>query len=323
MGLGFQDLVLPHTKLGLSRLQLISGGAGLPLGLSVLPGSFGGLLPEGDGLSAQPLQLVGAAQDTGAAVCRAAGHGTAGVEDLTVQSDDPELIAVLPGGGNAAVQIFHDGHPPQQVGKDMFIFGIEGDQLVAHTHEAPVAPEAVCLPQLPGPDGADGQDGCPAGIPALEVADDGLAVLLGVHHQILHGAAQRRLNGDGILVGHLQQSGHGAVDVVQSTALSLVHDQLDGLGVALVLLLHFGEHPDARGEGILLHLQLHLALFGLFRLFSAAVHTQGVTLNDIFGGVPLLLGLGDGLAGGPGFLFCGVGAVGQLPDLTAHRLVPV
>ena len=133
----------------------------------------------------------------------AAGHGAARVEHLAVQGDDAELIAVLPGGGDGGVQIFHDGHPAQQVGKDILIFRVEGDEPVGHAHEAGLLFQGVPLPEEARADGAEGQDGGPAPVPALQVLDNRLAVLLPVHHDVLHGPAQGGLDGHGEAVRDL------------------------------------------------------------------------------------------------------------------------
>ena len=46
-------------------------------------------------------------------------------------------------------------------------------------------------------------DGGPAPVPALQVLNNGLAVLLPLHHEVLHGPAQGGLDGHGVPVGHL------------------------------------------------------------------------------------------------------------------------
>ena len=203
LALRLEDGVLPLAQLGLGSLQLVGGGGGLPLRLGQ------GLCPLGHPcanipqLAVQPLQLVGSAQNSGAAAGRSAGHGAARVEHLAVQGDDAELIAILPGGGDGGVQILHNGHPAQQVGKDVLIPGVERDEPVGHPHEAGLLFQGVPLLEKARADGAEGQDGGPAPVPALQVLDDRLAVLLPVHHQVLHGPAQSGLDGHGVPVGHL------------------------------------------------------------------------------------------------------------------------
>ena len=242
LALSLQDGVLPLPQLALGRLHLIAGGGGLPVRLLQRLGGLGQLLPQAPALFVQPLQLVGTAQDAGTAAGGAAGHGAAGVQHLPVQGDDAELIAVFPGRCDGVVQVLHHRHPAQQVGKHVPVLGLEGDQLISHPHEAGLPPEGLSLPQLPRPDGAEGQNGGPACVSALQILDDGLAVLLPVHHQVLHGAPQRGLNGHGVLLRHLQQVGHRTVDMLEASPLGLPHHQLDRLGVALVELLHLGEH---------------------------------------------------------------------------------
>ena len=119
------------------------------------------------GLGIQPLQLVGPAQNARRAAGGAAGHGAPGVEHLAVQGDDAELVAVLPGRGDGRVQVLHHHHPAQQVGEHIPVPGVELHQLVGHPHKAGLPLEAARLPQVVGSDGAQGQDGGPAAVPAL------------------------------------------------------------------------------------------------------------------------------------------------------------
>ena len=322
-GFGLQNGVLPHPQLALGGLQLITGGGGLPLCLGQGPGGLRPLVPDAHDLLIEPLQLVGPAQDAGAAAGGAAGHGTAGVEHLAVQRDDAEFIAVLPGGGDGGVQVLHDGHTAQKVGKYVLISGVEGDQLIPHSHKAGLPGQALGLSQFPRADGADGQDGGAAPVPALQIVDDGLAVLLPVHHDVLHGPAQGGLDGHGVPVGHLQKVGHRAVDVFQPPPLGLSHDQLHRLGVALVDLLHLGEQLDPGGQGVFLHLQLHLAVLHLLRLFPAGFGPEAVAVDDVLGGVPLLHGVVVLLLGGADLLFRLVQPLLQFMGLPADGLVPV
>ena len=150
----------------------------------------------------------------------------------------------LPGHGHGLVHILGNHHPAQQVGKDARILRREGDQPIPHAHKA-FLPLHRPVPEVGGADGADGQDGGPAPVPALEVADGVFSVLVPLHHQVLHGAAQGDLNGHGVLVGDVEQPRHRAPDSPQPAPLGLPHHQLDGLGIALVQLFHLGEHFDA------------------------------------------------------------------------------
>ena len=140
---------------------------------------------------------------------------------------------------------------------------------------------------------------------------------------MLHSAPQGDLYGHGIPVGHMDEPGHRAVDMLQVSPLGLSHHQLYRLGVALVELLHLGEHMDAGGNGILLHLELDMGLLGGPGLLLPAVQAHGVAADDVQQGIPVLPGLGQ-LLPGPGGLLPGHGEL-LLPlgQLLPHRLVPV
>ena len=323
LGLRLQHRVLPLPELRLGGLQFIGGPLYLPLRLLQGPGRLLQLLLQAGALGVQPLQLVGPAEDPGAAAGGAAGHGASRIEHLAVQGDDPESIAIPPGGRDGRVQILHHRHAPQQIGKYRPVPGIKLDQLVRHPNKARLPGQAPRLPQLAGPDGTEGQDGGPASVPPLQILDDGLSVLLTVHHQVLHRTPQCGLNGHCIPVRHMEQSGHWAVDVVQGPPLDLSHDQLDRLGVPLVEFLHLGEHPDPGGQGVFVHFKADMALSGLLRLLFPPVQPQGIARDHIFHCVLLLLRL-------PQLLLCGGGFRSRLllppvqpAELLAHRLVPV
>ena len=118
-------------------------------------------------LALQLLQLVGPAEDASPLHGGAAGHGAAGIEHLPVQGDDFELVAKLPGRRNGVVQVLHHRHPAQQIGKDILIAPVKGDQPVRHPHKAGLTGQGLPLPQGVGPNCRNGQNGGPAALPAL------------------------------------------------------------------------------------------------------------------------------------------------------------
>ena len=221
------------------------------------------------------------------------------------------------------VQVLHHRHPAQQIGKDVLIAPVKGDQPVRHPHKAGLTGQGLPLPQGVGPNGRNGQDRRSAALPALEELNDGLAVLLPVHHNVLHGAAQGGLDGQGHPVRGLHQSGHRPVDALQNAPVRLVHHQLHRPGEALPLPLHVRQQPDAGGQGVLLHLCLHVGLFAALRLLPALLLQQGIALGGV---APLVqgllclvllsLGLGQLGLGGGGLLL-------QLCQLPADGPVPV
>ena len=184
------------------------------------------------------------------------------------------------------------------------------DQLGGDAHEAELGFQAR-LPEFVAPDGGHGQEGGAAAVPLLQKADGALGVLFPVHHDVLHAAAQGNFDGDGVFLASGHEAGHGAVDAPEDALFCGVHDHLDGLGEALVLLFHLAEEVDAGAEVVVLHGEVHLPLGGLFGAASAAVHFQAVALDDVGGGPFVLPGLvqqrliGFGLGLGGGFLLLG------------------
>ena len=121
----------------------------------------------------------------------------------------------------------------------------------------------------------------------------------------------------------MDEARHGAVDSPQLAALRLPHHQLHRLGVALVELLHLGEHVDAGSEGVLLHLELDVLFPRLLGALFAPVQPQGVAADDVLQAVPVLLGL---VQGSPRPVPLGQGAAELIlacGELLPHRLVPV
>ena len=150
-----QHLILGLAALGLRRLQLVLGGGQLPVGSL-----------HGGTAALEPLQLRRPAQYAGAAAGGAAGHGTAPIDDLAVQCHDPEGVAVLPGHGDAAVQVLHDHRAAQKAVEDIPVLLVERHQSRSQTHEAELAFHAL-LPQLLAADGGQGQECRPAAVPLL------------------------------------------------------------------------------------------------------------------------------------------------------------
>ena len=137
------------------------------------------------------------------------------------------------------------------------------------------------IPEVGGPHGGQGQKGTPAAVPALQILDGGFAILLPFHHNMLHGAPQGDLDGHGAGVGHVDEPGHRAVDPPKLALLGLPHHQLYRFGVALIHLFHLGEHMDAGVQGVVLHLELDVALLRLPGLPLPGLQPQGVTADDV------------------------------------------
>ena len=320
--LQLEDLILVGALLRLSRLQLIGGCGGLPL--CSLKGLSGLLHIGGDLRTLRPeaLQLVGPAEDTGAAGYRSAGHGTARVEHLSIQGDNLKAVSILSGHGNGPIHILGNDGAPQKAGKNLLIPGVKSDKGVAHPHKAAL-PLHPSVPELGGANGRERQESGPARVPALQIGDSGFAVLFTVHHQVLHRASQRNFNSHGAAVGHVDKAGNRTVNPLQLSPLGLPHHQLDRLGVSLIDLFHLGEHMDAGLERVVLHLELHMALPGRLRPLSARVHTERIAVDDVLKGVPVLSGLLQRLLRGLGFGAPLLQALLSGSKLLAYRLIPV
>ena len=85
------------------------------------------------------------------------------------------------------------------------------------------------------------------------------------------------------------------MDVPQAAPLGLAHHQLDGLGVALPRPLHLIQQAHPGFQGVFVQLEFILLLQGTLGPFFPALEPHGVTRDDVFDAVPLLLGLLPGL----------------------------
>ena len=309
-----QDLVLSLAALALRGLQLVLGGVQFPVCrlLVLLCGCQ--LFMHGGGAAVQFLQLGGTAQHTGAAAGGTAGHGAAPVDDLTVQRHDAEGVLVLPGHGDAAVHVLHDDRAAQEVLENICISCVKGHQPGGDAYESKFILNPA-LAQLVAPDGSQRQEGSATAVPLLQKVDSGLGVFLPIHHDILQAAAQSDLDSQGIAAVRLHQIRHGAVDAPQAV-LGLAH-QLDGLGEALVLLLHLRQQPDAVIQRAYVHGQPDPLFTGGGSFLLPLLHPQAVARDDVGNGGGFVLRVLQGTA--VGFRL----PAGFLQPCLGVRLVPL
>ena len=301
LALILQHQILRLALLGGSHLQLVLGLLQFPRRLLRLGLGGGQLLLHTAQLSGELLQFIGTAEHAGAAADAAAGHGAAPIHHLSVQRDNAKSIAILAGHGDTAVQILHHHGAAQQVPENTVILLVIGDQIGGDAHKAVFT--GHILPQRLAADGRHGQEGGPAAGALLQVTDGGFAVLLALHHNILHSAAQRDLQRHGVLLLRLHQAGHRAANAPQALFLRRLHHQLDGVGEALVLLFHLHQQPDAIVQRRHVHGQLQFLRLRVSGALFATLHLQAVALNDIADRLRFLLRLVQKAAVLFGFLF--------------------
>ena len=282
-----QHRVLCLTQLGGGGVQFIVGGGQLALHVGQLGGGGLQILHQAVLLAVQSFQLVGTGQDARASGHGTAGHGAAGIEHLTVQRDDAEPVTKLAGDGHGPVHVLGNDDTAQQVGENVGVALVKGNERVAHADETVFLFHGL-VAEIGRFDGIHGQESGAAAVAALQPLNCVLTVLIPLHHDILHGAAQSDLNGDGVLVGYVEQSGHRTVDALDAAPLRLIHHQLDRLGVAFVHLLHLGQQADAGVQIVLLHLQVAVLFLSLIHLALAGLTAHLITGDDVAGGVTVV-----------------------------------
>ena len=88
-------------------------------------------------------------------------------------------------------------------------------------------------------------------------------------------------------------------------------------------LFHLCEQLDPGGEGVLLHLELHVGVLRALGLFPAGLHPQLIAVDDVLDPVPLLHRVIISALGGAHFLLSLLQAFLQLIGLPADGLIPV
>ena len=173
------------------------------------------------------------------------------------------------------------------------------------------------------PDGGEGQEGGPAAVPLLEEGDGALGVLLPVHHDVLQAGPQGHLQGHRVPALGPHEAGHRAVDAPQAAPSGGLHHHAHRLAEPLVLLLHLREHPHAGFQVVSLHGQLDQGLPGGPLPPLAALHAQGVSLDDVGGGIRILSGVLQGPAGGFGLPAGGLQLGLKALQLTVNGPLPL
>ena len=222
------------------HIQLIADGG--KIGLCPLKLRIAGLhfFGETGTLLLQLFKLVRAGDYAAALGAAAAGHRAAGVYQLSVQRNDAQAVpARLRHSHRGGERFRHDG-PAQQVQEYLLILAVKLRELACDADEARVVDRRVA--HHAAADGINGQECRPSGVHALQKLYRAAAVILGVDDYILRRGAQRRLYCEGALIVRADKICDGAVNPAQVAALRLTHYRLDRARVAVIVLLHLGEH---------------------------------------------------------------------------------
>ena len=129
MGVNRKQSVLAGTLLGTGSIKLVYGKIVLTASLGKRGGiplkiAFQRLNRLGDAL-----ELIGTGQNTCAAHGAAAGNGTAGIDDLTVQRYDAEGMLEFAGNGDRAVDVIDNGGSAKKVRNGITVFCIRIDKI--------------------------------------------------------------------------------------------------------------------------------------------------------------------------------------------------
>ena len=315
-----QDFVLGGAALALGGLQFVLGSGQLTVCRLLSCHGLRELFMHTGGTAAQLLQLGGTAQHARAAGRGTAGHGTAPVDDLTVQRHDTEGVFIFAGHGDAAVHILGDDRAAQEIVENVLILAVKLHQTGGKAHKAELVLHAL-LPQFVAADGGERQEGGASAVSLLEEVDGALGVLFPVHHDILQSRAQGDLDGQGVFTVGLHQVCHRPVDAPQ--AILRLHDNFHSLVETLVVLFHLRQHTDPVVQRAHVHGQAHFLLRGGGGLLAALVHTQRVAGDDVGHGSCLVLRVFQRAAVGFGLLAGALQLLLRGGDFRFHGSLPL
>ena len=272
--LGDLQLVLRLGQLTLRFLRVAEGKVKLFLQTAALGGKL--------------LELVGAAEDAGAARYAAARHGAAAVDDLSVERDDAEAVLILSRHRNAAVQIVRHDRAPEKAEENILVLFVEPDKLARNADEAILPVKSLFVQRLAA-DGGKRQKGRTPTVALLEEADGAFGVLLAVDDDILHAGAECDLDRDGIAPIDRHQACNGTVYAAKRLLSGGLHDEFDRLVEPVVLLFHLAQHVDAGVEVVHLHGKRNAPFLRALFALHASLHLHGVTADDVVDRVGVLL----------------------------------
>ena len=271
---GLQQGILCPAQLVLCHLRFIGDVVQLLLGGLEGSGCLFHYRSQLFLLLCQTGDLVGTGQHTGVFVQTAAGHSTRRVDQLSVQGDDAEGVAVLLCHLDGAVDMIHHSHAGKQAADDSVILLVVGHKAVCPTGKAGVTALdfIVGAPLLHR---RHGQEGGTAEIVGFQIADGALGTLFVVGDDVLHGSAQSDLDGHRKLVFGTDQGGHRAVDAPQLVAGGGLHHPAHRLTKALIFPLHGPQHFQPLGLDLALTGGLLQLLLQLVHLFLTGLRTEG------------------------------------------------
>ena len=286
-------LLIAHLVAGFFLL-LDADLQGLALGAEVLDRHLQFLdLP----LSAQ--QVVGIAEG-------AAGDGAAGGEGLALQRHHIDAVMIFSSDTDRVIDIRDYERPPQEILLQYRIFGSGIRKIRGHADDALLA-ERPLIVEAAAPKRGERQERAAPEPVSLQVLDHVLGRGFVVGDDVAEAAAQSGLNGDLVLLRHVDQVRDDAAD--PRIALFLLHGAADAVAVAVVALCH-GLQGVPAGRILMVggqHLVEALLVFGDIRLEGFDLRLR--LIERVLPGMDLVrdalhfpTALGEGLFGSGFFL---------------------
>ena len=175
----------------------------------------------------QPLQLVGSGEHTGIPDIAAAGHGSAGIDQLTVQCNDTQAVAVVLGHADRIRKSLCNDGPAKQICNDSIILSVIGNKIICQSHETFFLSGKIRL-NIATND-IDGKERGTTGIFSFQKLDCTASVILSADDNILHRPAHGGFNGKRVLVFRFDQAGNRSVNALEHLMGCFLHDGTYGI----------------------------------------------------------------------------------------------
>ena len=154
----------------------------------------------------------------------AARHRAAGHDGIAVERHDLKGIAVLFRNRVGVEDIVADERVAQKVADDVIVIIVVLHQFGGEPQGALFVERALNFARIgPRAHAGDGQESDDAAVGALEVLDQPARVVRGRRHDVLHGAAERRLHGRLVLLFGAHDVRQGAFDAVAHVGIGFGH----------------------------------------------------------------------------------------------------
>ena len=188
------------------------------------------------------LQLIGTRQNARRSAGRAARHGAARVDELSIARDNAEAVAVLSGNCQRTVHILRHNGSAEGIVHDVAVIRFTFDQIRRHAAKARLMFQAGFAQRL-RTNRIHWQKGRAAAVTALEHLNGFFAIFRALDNDIGSSRTQCRFHRGDIAIRHMNERGQRPAHALEGAAGRLIHNQLDSARKSFIVALQLGQHP--------------------------------------------------------------------------------